>query len=318
MQGKADVGEFGGVGIARHRQYRRTDVMGALGKDLVDRPADHHLHQLVFRDLGHGTVADELPVAEHAPAVSDAEDLVELVRDEEDRLAFGFQPLDEGIEFVDFLVRQGGGGFIHDDHARVDGQGTGDGDKVFRRDAQIPQHGARVQVRVDAGKQGAGLFLHRGPVDQAKSGARGMAQKNVLGHGKIVEQDGFLMDRGDASGGGGLRGGEGCGAARHLDHAVVGLVDAGQDFHDGRFARAILADQGGNLTGIERELHIRQGAHAGKRFRDAGQAQHGLRDDRVCGHGINRERKGMPPDATVRGQGIRRSTRTGRCWTRHR
>ena len=92
-QVEGDVGEFGRV-----RQARRPSSTGSpsgdvdLREDLVDGAADHQ------RDRAAPGVASatspaptELAVAEHRVAVGDAEDLLELVADEEDRLALALQ-----------------------------------------------------------------------------------------------------------------------------------------------------------------------------------------------------------------------------------
>ncbi len=43
-------------------------------------------------------------------------------------------------------------------------------------------------------------------------------------------------------------------AALHLQHAVVGLVDAGEDLEHARLAGAVAPDQGDALGGLEREV----------------------------------------------------------------
>ena len=48
--------------------------------------------------------------------------------------------------------------------------------------------------------------------------------------------------------------------------AAVGLVEAGEDFDEGRLAGAILAQQGMHLSGHHFELHVLQRTHASKRF----------------------------------------------------
>ena len=56
---------------------------------MIDGAADHQPDDLVLSGLGKQPAADQLAVAEHRVAVGDAEDLVELVADEQDRLALG-------------------------------------------------------------------------------------------------------------------------------------------------------------------------------------------------------------------------------------
>ena len=59
-----------------------------------------------------------LAVPEDRIAVRNAEDLIELVTDEEDRLAFGLQAFHQLVGFLDFLVGERGGRLIHDQNRR--------------------------------------------------------------------------------------------------------------------------------------------------------------------------------------------------------
>ena len=206
---KRDVLELGRVAVAGDLEHLLADPVGALGEDRVDRAADHHGDEPVLGDVGDAALADEAAVAEDGVAVGDAEDLVELVADEEDRLALGLQLLDQREELGDLLVRERGGRLVHDDDAGVDRERAGDGDEVLVGDAEVAQPRARVDARrADAGEHGAGVGVHPLPVDQAEAGARGVAEEDVLGDRELVEEHGLLVDRGDAGGGGGVGGRE--------------------------------------------------------------------------------------------------------------
>ena len=208
-QGEADVLELGRVAVAGDLQHLLADPVGALGEDRVDRAADHHGDELVLGDVGDAAFADEAAVAEDGVAVGDAEDLVELVADEEDRLALGLQHLDQLVELGDLLVRERGGRLVHDDDAGVDRKGAGDGDEVLVGDAEVAQPGPRVDaLRADAGEHGAGVVVHPLPVDEPEAGAGGVAEEDVLGDRELVEEHGLLVDRGDAGRGGGVGGRE--------------------------------------------------------------------------------------------------------------
>ncbi len=220
---------------------------------------------------------DQRPVAEHGVAVGDAENLVELVADEQDRLALGLEPFDQFVEFLDFLVAERRRRFVHDDDARVDRQRPRDGDQMLRRDAEVAQLQVRVQLCPDPVQQIDRALAHRGPVDQAEATAWRMAQIDVLGHRQVVEQHGFLVDRRDAGARRRIGRGEVHRAPVQPNLARVGLVDAGQDFHHRRLACAVLADQGRHLARVKLKRHVRQGPDAGEGFRDAGQGQDGVR-----------------------------------------
>ena len=146
-------------------------------------------------------LADHLAVAEHGVAVGDAEDLVELVADEEDRLALGLQLRDDAEQLVDLVVRQRGGRLVHDDDAGIDATARG----RSRRGAccAMPRSRSRmsgIDRRVDALQQrcAPARFIARQSIS-AEPVARLVAHEDVLGHRQFVEHHGFLVDRGDAA-----------------------------------------------------------------------------------------------------------------------
>ena len=320
VQGEGDVLEFGRVTISRDGQHRRADLGGAFGIDLIDAAADHQLDQLAFGDVGNRALRHEGAVAEHRPAVGDAEDLVELVADEQDGLALGLERFNQIVKLCDLLVGEGSGWFVHDDHACIDRQGAGDGHQVLAGNAQVAQPRVGVQIRPDAAQDRRGAGAHCAAVDKAPPGAGRVADKDVLGHGHLVEKHGLLMDRGDAGRARRLR----CRKTHRLSGdqylALVGLIDAGQHLDDGRFARAVLSDQGGDLAREQVQLHAVQCAHAGECLDDVAQRQHrAVPRHGFCLHimslgksapGANRGREAY--------RGFRTPTRIRRCCLRHR
>ena len=83
----------------RSRRGRRR-----LGEDVVDGAADHQRDEVGRGRLGDQALADRAAVAEDRVAVGDPEDLLELVADEEDRLALALQLGDDRVELLDLLV----------------------------------------------------------------------------------------------------------------------------------------------------------------------------------------------------------------------
>ena len=102
--------------------------------------------ELVLVGFGEQALADHLAVAEHRVAVGDAVDLVELVADEQDRLAVALQELDQLEELLDFLGRQRGRRLVHDDDLRVDRHGARDRDQMLVGDAEIAQPRVGIDV----------------------------------------------------------------------------------------------------------------------------------------------------------------------------
>ena len=85
---------------------------------------------------GEQTRAHGRAVAEHRVAIRQLEDLLEPVRDEQQRAAGIPQLAGDAEQFGAFALRQRGGGLIEDQHARFVDQRARDLHHVLLRDAQ--------------------------------------------------------------------------------------------------------------------------------------------------------------------------------------
>ena len=146
-------------------------------------------------------------------------------------------------------------------------QRLGDLDHLLLRDAELVDEGARVDVQMQLAEQLPGLFVHRRPVqgDPARDFA---AQEDVFGDGQIGDLVEFLVDRDDA----GVLRLAGCGEINRSaleDHLTgVALIHAGQDFHQGGFARAVLTHEHMDFALADIEVDIGERQHAGEAFGD--------------------------------------------------
>jgi hypothetical protein len=61
----------------------------------------------------------------------------------------------------------------------------------------------------------------------------------------------------------------------HLQRPGIRLVHAGQDLHQRRLARAVLADQGVRLPGVQLDRPVGQRLHRAERLGRVPQHQHG-------------------------------------------
>ena len=80
---------------------------------------------------------DHVPVPHHGHHVAEAEDLVQLVRDVDDRDALGLQVVDDLDELLHLIRREAAARLVHDDELRVEGQRLGDLHHLLVRDAQL-------------------------------------------------------------------------------------------------------------------------------------------------------------------------------------
>ena len=86
---------------------------------LGDRPAHHQLGKLLASGRLCLALGDELARAQHEDAVGDAQHLMELVRDEDDREAFCRELLQCREQALTFLRGQHRGRLVEDEDARL-------------------------------------------------------------------------------------------------------------------------------------------------------------------------------------------------------
>ena len=202
------------------------------------------------RRLGARARRDQPPVAEHRHLVGDLEHLFDAVADEEDRDALVAQVADQLEELGDLVRRERGGRLVHDEHADVERDRLGDLDRLLRGERQAARRAAHVDRDAELGEDRLGFAEHLSPADHLA--AILVADEDVLGDVQVGKEQRFLIDRGDAEA---LRLGGAADRDRlagEQDLAAIGLVDAGDDLDQRRFAGAVLAEQRMDFAGIER------------------------------------------------------------------
>ncbi len=117
---------------------------------------------------------------------------------------------------------------------------------------QVANARRRRNVETDLIKHGARLAHEFTATDCSGRRARQPAGENIFSDCLIRKLAQFLMDNDDPriQGVAGFMGSESL--APQLDRPLIGLMDAGQYFHERRFAGAVLADDAEHLALIER------------------------------------------------------------------
>ena len=94
------------IASAGHREHGVTDLRSCLGlrKERADGPADHGAHEPRLIHLGRRFAGDESAVLHHGDRVAEVEDLLQSVRDVDDRHALGFESLDDPVEDCNLIV----------------------------------------------------------------------------------------------------------------------------------------------------------------------------------------------------------------------
>src|SRR3984893_1522927 len=116
-----------------------------------------------------------------------------------------------------------------------------------------------------------------------------LAHLDVVDRGHVRNQASLLKCTADATPGNPVRL-----EALHLplleaDHSRGWLVHAGDGVEEGRFSGAVWADQGENLSLVDREAHVINGGKAAESLRDVGQLKDGFGRGRRA-HGCSSRR----------------------------
>ena len=169
-------------------QHGRAARASGPREDFVERPTDHHLNQPGAADLADLLRADNLPVLQDGDIVGDLEDLVEPVRDVNNRDAQLDQRTNNREQAVEFLSGQNCRRLVHDDEIGVLRQGLGDLDHLLAGDGQIADVRRGREPNAEPLEQVGAFFGHPPHVDDAESIARLTAEENILADGHELDE----------------------------------------------------------------------------------------------------------------------------------
>src|SRR5205823_5601768 len=147
--------------------------------------ADHLSNQPVLIDLADGTVSGSDAIAQHRNAISDAENLFEMMRDEDDSETFRLQPFDQGEQRFDHGFIEYGGGLIEDQHLGIERDGLGDFDHLLLGNAELTDRAALIDRDREPAEQFPGTPPYGGAVDRAETRRGKMPEENVLLGGEM-------------------------------------------------------------------------------------------------------------------------------------
>ena len=193
--------------------------------------------------------------------------------------------LDEVHELDTFLRVHAGGGFVQQQHAGLGGQGAGDLQTALGTVGQVAGLFVPQILQVHGLQQAVGdvdgflLFAAGGGVagqgaPDAGLGAAVAADHHVLQHGHVAEQTDVLEGAGHAQ----RRDEVGLAPVEQMLLAVGavqvhgafrGLVDAGDAVEEGGLAGAVGADEGHDLTFVDGQVQLVEGAQTAEVTRQA-------------------------------------------------
>jgi hypothetical protein len=272
-------------GDAQHLPVGDRGVAGLRAGQLG---ADHHLGELAG---GHGARvgrADAGAPADHGDRVGDGPDLVELVGDEDERVALGAHAAQRAEQVVDLLRHEDGRRLVEDDRAGAAVEHLDDLDALPVGHAQALDERVGAHVQAD----GAGQLGDPGLRRAADPVQRLGAQQDVLGHGQVVGEHEVLVHHADP----GLDRVGGRAEAHELavdgDRALVRRLDPVEDLHQRGLAGTVLPAQGVHLAAAHPQVDVAVGDDPGEPLRDAGELDGVL----TLGH--------VPPSRTTGGRGL--------------
>ncbi len=245
-----------------HRDVGDRRLAGLRGGQLG---ADHQLGEL----LGGGRLrvggADRGAAPDDGDVVGDLQHLAQLVRDEDDGQALGLELAQVVEECVDLLRHQHGGGLVEDERPGAPVEDLEDLHALAVGDTEVLDQGVRAHaeaVRVrDLQDLLAGLAA-----DAVELLA---AENDVLQDGEVVGEHEVLVHHADAAGDGVTRVVEGDLLPVDGDGALVRLLHAVEDLHQGRLAGTVLTDQGVDRALADGDGDVLVGDDAGETLRDA-------------------------------------------------
>ena len=219
--------------------------------------ADHVARKAQLRFALRLAGLDDAAVAQHGERIADGQHFVQLVGYENDGNALAFERSHQRKHTVNFHLRQGSGGLVHDDDGRLHQKRAGDFDDLLIGRVQLAHHRARVKIDLHARKHLARSFDHV-LAPQKRPLLFFAADEKVFINGQIVDEIQFLMNERDARVHGITRGGKDERLAVQRDFARVRTQHAAENVHQRALSSAVFADQRVNFALLQREGHIFQ------------------------------------------------------------
>ena len=245
VQSGGDLNELGLTALASAGDFDllRARFAGLFQPVVEHRAADHHRGELFFVHVAGVLHADEPSLAHHAHAVADCHDLVELVRDDDDRHAqLAHHAADDGEQLVRLLRGEDGGRLVEDQNLVVAVEHLEDLGALLHTDGDVLDERVGVNVQAVLLAQGEDLFAGLGLLQKAV--LRGLhAHDDVVEHGEAFHQLEVLVDHADPQCVCIVRVLDLHHLAVFFDDALLRLVQAEQHAHQRTFAGAIFAQQ---------------------------------------------------------------------------
>ena len=176
---------------------------------------------------------------------------------------------------VGLVAAESGGGLVEDEQPRILGKLAADLDDLAFRDGEIAQFGAGLAFEMERRKLTFRAAQHFAPVDQGNDtrevALRRVLKADIFGDGQRLDELELLMHQRDPRASGIAGPLQQHLAPSHENIAGVGKLFPAEQARQGRFARAVLADNRMDLASVkidadvaqrfDRPIALRQSAH---------------------------------------------------------
>ena len=235
--------------------------------DKLNVAPDHHAAEFFFGGVLDADRADAFALAQNGNSVRDGHDLVELMGNEEYALALGGEVLHYLHKLVYLLRGQHGGRLVEYQYLVIAVEHLENFRSLLHTDGDILDKRVRVYGKTVLFGQRHDLLTRLLLLQKAVL-VRLNAENDVVEHGEALDQLEVLMHHADA---------EVVCVVRVLyldldavlfDDALLGLIQTEKHAHQGRFSRAVFAEQRVYLALFELKRNIVVGDDAGEPLGD--------------------------------------------------
>ena len=161
--------------------------------------------------------------------------------DQDDRLSLVTEHTQDAKQMIGLTRRQHAGGLVQNQDIRAAEQRLQNFHPLLKPDRKRTDHGIRIDLKRVFAFQSLQL-LPRPRQAAAQRPATLRAQDDVLQHRKRIHQHEMLMHHADSRPNRIIGGSDRHGLSADPDLAALGLVEAIEDAHQGRFSGTVLAD----------------------------------------------------------------------------
>src|SRR5581483_3724134 len=263
-------------GVRSYPPSCRTSLCAGDARDLRRLTCRDRVHDLFLRRLRTREHARVPAEPEHGDPRGRLEDVVQVVRDQDDAEPLLGEAAHEREHLLRLRDAERRRGLVEDHEARVPHHRTRDRNRLplAARECRDPLADRADRRHAEAPERRARLRLPR-RLAQALETLRLPAQVHVLDDVEVVREREILVDDLDPELRGLLRAVHGHRLAVEEELALVHRVDAGDALDERRLAGAVVADEGHHLALAHLEIDVGQGLDGAEGLRHSAQLEEG-------------------------------------------